>query len=94
MTIATQLYEKEFHSTRDARSEAYRAGVLDTLNFKESGTELNHPYQPGTADDPRSFVKSELVITEVSPIPIPAAIWLFGTALIGFVGMSRRKKVA
>jgi hypothetical protein len=29
----------------------------------------------------------------VSPVPVPAAIWLFGTALIGFVGMSRRTKV-
>lgn len=28
-----------------------------------------------------------------SPIPVPAAIWLFSTALIGFVGMSRRRKV-
>jgi len=25
--------------------------------------------------------------------PVPAAIWLFGTALIGFVGMARRTKV-
>jgi len=29
----------------------------------------------------------------VSPIPVPAAFWLFGTALLGFVGMSRRIKV-
>lgn len=29
----------------------------------------------------------------VSAVPIPAAIWLFGTALIGFVGMSRRTSV-
>ena len=29
-----------------------------------------------------------------SPVPVPAAVWLFGTALIGFVGMSRRRKVA
>jgi hypothetical protein len=28
------------------------------------------------------------------PVPVPAAVWLFGTALIGFVGMSRRRKVA
>jgi hypothetical protein len=26
----------------------------------------------------------------VSPVPVPAAFWLFGTALIGFVGLSRR----
>ena len=29
----------------------------------------------------------------VSPVPVPAAVWLFGTALIGFIGMSRRTKV-
>jgi hypothetical protein len=29
-----------------------------------------------------------------SAVPVPAAVWLFGTALIGFVGMSRRRKVA
>jgi hypothetical protein len=29
-----------------------------------------------------------------SVVPVPAAVWLFGTALIGFVGMSRRTKVA
>ena len=30
----------------------------------------------------------------VAVVPIPAAVWLFGTALIGFVGISRRRKVA
>ena len=30
---------------------------------------------------------------DVSPIPVPAAFWLFGSALIGFVGMSRKIKV-
>ena len=26
-------------------------------------------------------------------VPVPAAVWLFGTALIGFVGVSRKRKV-
>lgn len=26
-------------------------------------------------------------------IPVPAAVWLFGTALVGFVGYSRRRKI-
>lgn len=30
----------------------------------------------------------------VNPVPVPAAAWLFGTALIGFVGMARRRKIA
>ena len=29
-----------------------------------------------------------------SPVPVPAAVWLFGTALVGFIGISRRRKVA
>lgn len=32
-------------------------------------------------------------IRTLSPVPLPAAVWLFGTALIGFVGMSRRRKI-
>jgi hypothetical protein len=50
MNIATQLFNKAFHSTRDPRSAAYKAGVLDTLTFKESGAELKHPFEPGTAE--------------------------------------------
>jgi len=37
-----------------------------------------------------------LVYADVSPVtatPVPAAFWLFGTALIGFVSMSRRTQV-
>jgi len=29
----------------------------------------------------------------VAVVPVPAAFWLFGTALIGFIGFSRRTKV-
>ncbi|MCP4463030.1 MAG: VPLPA-CTERM sorting domain-containing protein, partial [Planctomycetaceae bacterium] len=33
-------------------------------------------------------------LVKVTVVPVPAAIWLFGTALIGFVGISRRRKLA
>ena len=36
----------------------------------------------------------QMRIITVSAVPVPAAVWLFGTALIGFIGMSRRRKVA
>ena len=29
---------------------------------------------------------------EVSPVPLPAAIWLYGSGLIGLIGVARRKK--
>jgi hypothetical protein len=34
------------------------------------------------------------LVTNHSAVPIPAAVWLFGTALIGLVGFNRQKKAA
>ena len=36
---------------------------------------------------------SHVAIYGVSPIPLPASVWLFGSALIGFIGYSRRRIV-
>ena len=33
------------------------------------------------------------VIAEVTTVPVPAAVWLFGSGLLGLIGVSRRKKV-
>lgn len=37
---------------------------------------------------------SSWLVSGSSVVPLPAAIWLFGTALIGFVGISRKRKIA
>jgi hypothetical protein len=34
-----------------------------------------------------------LSITEVAAVPVPAAVWLFGSALTGLIGVNRRKSV-
>jgi hypothetical protein len=31
---------------------------------------------------------------EISQVPLPAAVWLFGSGLLGLVGIARRKKAA
>lgn len=35
----------------------------------------------------------ESITTNVSAVPLPGAIWMFGTALLGFLGFSSRRKV-
>ena len=45
-----------------------------------------HPYSG------EATVLSEHLVSAV--VPVPAAVWLFGTALIGFIGMSRRTRVS
>ncbi len=37
---------------------------------------------------------NNLTFSELSPVPVPAAVWLFGTALIGLVGFSKKRKAA
>ena len=41
----------------------------------------------------RSFGEESASFVAMSAIPVPAAFWLFGTALIGFVGFSRRRSI-
>ena len=41
-----------------------------------------------------SSVDFDDVQLSVSAVPVPAAVWLFGTALIGLVGFGKRRKVA
>ena len=41
-----------------------------------------------------SIFRSSLTLTSISPVvvPVPAAIWLFGSGLIGLIGLAKRKK--
>jgi hypothetical protein len=34
----------------------------------------------------------EFIFAAASPVPVPAAVWLFGSGLLGLVGIARRKK--
>ncbi len=37
---------------------------------------------------------SWLMVRDVSPVPVPAAMWLFGSGLLGLIGVARRKVCA
>jgi hypothetical protein len=60
------------------------------------------PY-PGAPDD-SCFPVDEVFIDSnrvagyltyvINPVPVPAAIWLFGTGILGLIGFSKRKKSA
>ena len=43
-------------------------------------------------DDSATY--ADFTVSGTSPIPVPAAAWLFGSGLVGLVGMARRKKTA
>lgn len=57
-------------------------------------TDGNVGYFNGSIDDVRIYNRalSATEITELNTVPIPAAVWLFGSGLIGLVGIAKRKK--
>ena len=54
-------------------------GKLD-FNLNNSGDGV---WLPGSAD---------IYMGDVSAVPVPAAVWLFGSGLIGLIGFAKRKK--
>jgi hypothetical protein len=61
-------------------------GIGEHISWDE-----NNPFgNPGAA---QSVAHTGLVVfAEVQTVPVPAAAWLFGSGLLGLVGMARRKK--
>ena len=43
--------------------------------------------------NPNIFIHTMMGL-EVSAVPIPAAVWLFGSGLLGLIGIARRKRAA
>jgi len=76
------------------------AGDLVTINlnlsdvFNTSGFYLQHTDNEVGSN----FDLSESVYywsdLSISPVPVPAAIWLFGSGLVGLIGLGLRKKKA
>lgn len=41
-----------------------------------------------------SFADGSVLSVDAAIVPVPAAVWLFGSGLLGLVGIARRKKAA
>ena len=69
-----------------------------TFSFNVAGVKsviLDGFTDPGIIRDGRPIGHFGLdnIVYNTSPIPLPAAFWLFGSALVGFIGISRRRRV-
>jgi hypothetical protein len=65
--------------------------IQSVLNYPANGTDVLIPgatVKSFEDQDNRTFVEW----TPSSVVPVPAAVWLFGSGLIGLIGVARRKK--
>jgi len=66
----------------------FNALTFGSLNI---GLHVGSLYGDGICINPDEInCKSESLVTNLTVVPVPAAFWLFGTALIGFFGFSRK----
>lgn len=81
-----EIYVPETDDTYDEYQFSYHL-------YKDAATLLGYvEHGPPTLGGiyPESSL-SHSAIVRISPVPIPAAVWLFGSGLIGLIGMARRK---
>ena len=73
------------HTSGNTGALAYswiNQGIVDTAYY--------HQYDTITDSWPDAM--TYLAVRDVSAVPVPAAVWLFGSGLIGLIGIVRRKK--
>ena len=64
-------------------------GTYQTFAFSSANGVSGFSITGGSAEGNTSI---DNVIVNASVVPVPAAVWLFGSGLIGLVGFARRKK--
>jgi hypothetical protein len=77
----------------------YTGSNSDLLALLNAGSGINTatfqfttPTSLTTLFTTRSTVTSTSFSGSISPVPVPAAVWLFGSGLLGLVGVARRKR--
>ena len=66
---------------------------LFTFNNLTSANGLKISLGPDSWNTGVDNINFTVVENQVNPVPLPAAAWLFGSALLSFVGFSNRRKV-
>ena len=80
------------NGTESGNSLIYNFSSLNSASFLAIGTPPRSDLGPFL---PSIVISSQFQINEIgfSAVPTPAAVWLFGSGLLGLIGIARRKRV-
>jgi hypothetical protein len=71
------------HYEYNTNLAADAGGGLSLLFKADCGANVNCRFD--------AYIDNVSIVTDVSAVPVPAAAWLFGSGLLGLVGVARRK---
>ena len=74
-----------------ATTSSYKSGTL-SLAFKVTNGEVLNFSSTVSANANAYSISTPILKTLTAPVPVPAALWLFSSALVGLVGLGRPRK--
>jgi hypothetical protein len=77
---------------RDTKSNAWQSESFLLPDAVENQSEVWFTFWLDNGEG--DFAKVDNINVTATVIPVPPAVWLFGTGLLGLVGVARRRKVA
>lgn len=87
---AETMTNVSFYSESD--QPLYDSAFFSNIQIESSATSLGNGRIDNDYDAVWSISDSTATRTALSAVPVPAAVWLFGSGLISLVGFARRKK--
>jgi len=80
-----ELYDSGVH---------WRAVINDIHTISTTTTQDFVDIHSQVLADVGSFTNTgNALVRNISPVPVPAAVWLFGSGLIGLIGLAKSKKI-
>ena len=76
----------------NVQSSAYLSGTERESNPNNAYLFWPSGWQ-GTTNKNSQFYAWAVSPGQMSAVPLPGAVWLFGSALVGFLGLKRRKNI-
>jgi hypothetical protein len=95
----TELWSTDFQVTKQEKNDGFVNRTFD-VNWLAIGTSYD-VYAEADVDKKKSWffyddsaetAEISVLVEPPSAVPIPAAAWLFGSAILGLFGIARRKK--